>query len=752
MNRMNKNEKLNSSNRGGALLSVIVVMAVVGILGALVLSMSYTNFRMKVIDRNSTNNFYTAEKVLEEVCTGLSAKASTEYKNAYTYVMGRYSKHKTIESMRDEFGTMFVVNMVAAIQGESNNFYDVSKLQDCVKDVYPGAYTIGTTATGKNEIETLEDGLCLRNVKVTYEEKSYYNSITTDIKIKIPEVAFSIISTMPEIAEYSFISEGGVKVGTTGNLVLNGKAYAGTGEDSTENVSIFLASGSKFDATGSYASQIVSKGEIVVGGTVENETDGTKVAGNSEFTIGTRTSLWAQSVLGQGSGNTLNLVGRSYIQDDTTLSGVSNELKLGGQYYGYSNDGDISADGNSAIIINGQDTTLDMSALDSLVLAGTAFVGTAGDLYDTLRDSSGNPLPADLNMDDILMGDSIAIKSNQLAYMVPTECEGIASNPMTYNQYEKLISNNNWENDILRTPLRTIGRSLVSYGVNEIQITPVFTNRSGGAVYLYLTFSDANIASKYFMDYYGANTSKVQKYLKDYVTTFKFNNSMSRVVTQGNYLVPLENGKKYTSNTGDVAMFAQELTNYASSFEALCTKLITNKSSLNQETEVGHTVFYNLIDEEKIEEFIAAAKSAGTNPKMEYTAATNSAVFNDGEEFVAIVVDNKGKTAYKPNSEHKKGIILATGDVDLSSISTSGWQGLVICGGKLYAGMGGLTLNADADAIGKSMMLSCEIDETTYTFLNFFKSGSNYSIGDTETGKDMSDIRNCLSFENYKSE
>ena len=53
-----------NSNRGGALLSVIIAMTVVGILGALVLSNSYTNFQMKQIDKKSKDNFHSAESVL----------------------------------------------------------------------------------------------------------------------------------------------------------------------------------------------------------------------------------------------------------------------------------------------------------------------------------------------------------------------------------------------------------------------------------------------------------------------------------------------------------------------------------------------------------------------------------------------------------------------------------------------------------------------------------------------------------------
>ena len=87
-----KKQKRSNSNRGGAMISVIIAMTVVGILGAVVLSISYTNFRMKQIDKKSKENFYSAEAVLDDIMVGLQEVVSEQYKIVYIVfpLLGNY--------------------------------------------------------------------------------------------------------------------------------------------------------------------------------------------------------------------------------------------------------------------------------------------------------------------------------------------------------------------------------------------------------------------------------------------------------------------------------------------------------------------------------------------------------------------------------------------------------------------------------------------------------------------------------------
>lgn len=746
---MKKNRIENYSNKGAALLSVIIVMAVVGILAALVLSISYTNYRMKVIDKKSKDNFYTAEAVLDEMCAGIQAEMSLQYKNAYVSIMENYGDDKSSTDMKRDFNTQFVLNMVDAFKnGADADHYDISKLAGYVDARnYPLGVPSVSHVDAKNDLETLEDGFIFRNVVVSYTEGSYVNTITTDVKVTTPELTFARISSMPEIADYCFVAENGLEIEVGNHWSIAGKAYAGE--------EILLEHGSTLDATDEDTTLLVSKGEVVLNG-------------EAKLLTGKTTSFWAQGINAVYSAtaddaiNTLSLLGRTYIKDDTTLNGEQNKLILGGQYYGYNND-DTNAKNSSAIIINGANTTIDLSALDSLVLAGTSFVSATSV-------SSENP-------EDILMGDSIAVKSNQLAYMVPVECAGVIRNPMTNAQYTELSSVEGWKDKILDTYISGLGRTIGSYGRNEIDVVPIFTPNSGGGsiVYLYLSFADADVASNYFMDYYSKTDGgqKIKDYLAEYVLSFKTNAAMSRIVSEGNYLVPLAiNKATYSGNTETAALSAQELASYGSSFTALCKKLVTNMSALTTE-ELSGTVYSNLIAEDVIEEFFAAHASNSVNsPNVEFTtdiygnqiATIKSDSGLGGTVVQAIIVKNATGQAYKVTDAYS-GILIATGDVDIDGSALVAWDGLVLCNGKLTLGTSaGRTLKNNPDAVGKAMQLVCNIGNTevvegsvansgNYAVLNFFKDGTDFTLGSSSNDPDAkTDVRDCITFENWKSE
>ena len=725
-----------NSNRGGALLSVVIVMAIAGILGALAISIAYTNFTMKVVDKKSKDNFYSAEKVLEEICVGLEKEASDQYKIAYTEVMSEYNPNKDIEDMEAEFKNLFVVNLISEIQVTNNSSkYKVGTkeladgMYQYVKNNYGTAnYTIQST---DNRIDTLEDGLAIRNLNVTYQDGNYYNDITTDIKISIPAVHFSKVSAMPEIAEFSFIAEGGTSLVGNTSVELVGKAYSGVDGN---GASFTLNAGSTFDADDDKTILLVSKGEI-------------SLEGAATFMTGNKTALWTDSIATLSNTNIINLKGRTYVKDDTTLSGTGNALTLSGQYYGFSNN-DSDADKSSSIIVNGRDTSINMSQLDTLVIAGTSFVGTKGTIEDDGFESSK----------DILMGDSVAIKSNQLAYLVPTECAGIISNPMTYAQYDALPED--WKTQALNTYLSMIRGTLASYG--EVDIVPVFEQNigDGGTVYLYLNFANSDVASDFFMDYYKINKNSVNSYLKTYLPGFAFSSATSnstRVVTQGNYLIPATGATnaQYVGSTGDAALSVQELTNYSSSFNALCKKLITNESALTDNEKNG-TVYSNLVNEDESERFIETLIATAETEYDENVDIDSNDVATISGEVKVLIIDNNGdnegstesRYVYSVPTSESAGVILATGDVTVSG----DWNGLIVCGGKLTVTGASCELVHNPDNVGKAMQMSCDVAEESFKVVNFFTSGNNYVAGSFGDKAEMTDVRNCISYENYKSE
>lgn len=762
-----------NSNRGGALLSVVIVMAIAGVLGALAISIAYTNFTMKVVDKKSKDNFYSAEKILEELCVGLEEVVSKEYTNAYTEVMENYSTATDIDDIETEFKNAFVVNMISRLQieGDSSKYQVLTVgnkkgLDDYIKNTYTGYQILSTN----NQLDTLEDGLALRNVCVKYKQGNFYNEITTDIKISIPAVHFSKVSSMPEISEFSYIAEGGVDIIGGAGIDLVGKGYSGA--------NINIGSGAIFKADDPKSVLVVSKGEVYL-------------EGNATLQTGNKTALWTEAIATKklltlataGTENQINLAGRVYVNDDTTLNAYGDKLTLKGQYYGFSNEERLGANAednragaSSAIIINGKQTQIDMSQLDTLVLAGTSYVSTKGSSYTI---GTGEDAVTSTTSQNVLMGDSVAIKSNQLAYLVPVECAGIVSNPMTHAQYKTLTAPDedgnptNWEEKALGTYLTSIRGTIAAYG--DVKIVPVFEqNRNdGGTVYLYLEFADAEVASQYFMDYYSANKAEVDNYIRTYLNLFKFApaaNDSARIVTRGNYLLPVittTNGTtnytgKYEGGTGNVSDNVQELTNYESTYTALCKKLITNESSLTNAERAG-TVYSNLVDEAAINAFFTylnaneiLIKNIGTNGNtlmnIQKMQGVRGAVFN-GDVKVYVVDNNDAgsNTAYQVTGG--AGIVIATGDV----VVADDWKGLIICGGKLTNTGDTAVFTHDPEAVGTAMQMTWtrkvgSNDPETFKVLNFFKSGSEYTTESFGNNADKTDVRNCISYENYKAE
>lgn len=88
MNQISNRKK----NQGFSLLTVIVAVAFIGILGLLILYIAMANFQMKITDMKGKDSFYTAEKALEEVRTGLQEDVGEAMSVAYIKVLETYSK------------------------------------------------------------------------------------------------------------------------------------------------------------------------------------------------------------------------------------------------------------------------------------------------------------------------------------------------------------------------------------------------------------------------------------------------------------------------------------------------------------------------------------------------------------------------------------------------------------------------------------------------------------------------------------
>ncbi len=209
------------------------------------------------------------------------------------------------------------------------------------------------------------------------------------------------------------------------------------------------------------------------------------------------------------------------------------------------------------------------------------------------------------------------------------------------------------------------------------------------------------------------------------------------------------------------------MANTLSSYQALCKKLVTTKSSLTS-TELADsaTVFSNLISEEMIDQFFAYG-GAINGCTVSNTSVGKKAVFDSGSGMQGIIIDNEGKGAFEIDVHGGTGVLIATGDVKLAG----NWDGIIIAKGKITVMSGSKTnpvsITSNNTVTGKVFRMSCiaataggtpvtDINNhpITVSFLNFFKGGENYSLSEStgDTYIDYADVRNCVSYINWRTE
>ena len=171
-----------------------------------------------------------------------------------------------------------------------------------------------------------------------------------------------------------------------------------------------------------------------------------------------RSELWADNiVLGGNKGGKLTMAADAYVYDDTELNASKASLTFTqGRYFGYSYNaadsrsieylkGTAGGEDNirllatgyklrshfsdSAIIVNGKDSTLDLSKLDSLYIAGKSYIEFSKITAKDAADGNKNVADADkiaiddnaeyayTNLTDYSTGQSLDVKSNQLIFL-----------------------------------------------------------------------------------------------------------------------------------------------------------------------------------------------------------------------------------------------------------------------------------------------------------------------------------------------
>ncbi|WP_072521925.1 type IV pilus modification PilV family protein [Blautia sp. Marseille-P3087] len=784
-------------NQGFSLFTVLIAVSFVGILGLLVLYIALSNFNMKITDLKGKDSFYTAERALEEIRTGLQEDVGNAMSKAYTQVLESYNvENRSQDSSMDrqrqsEFQDCFITELMRTLRVSKteDNIYNMERLRGYVDLEYDESKEslIITNPAGSAPLmkavknvgkNTENNGVLLKNLKVIYvDEKGRAAIICTDIRLLVPEVQFPTPSTLPDLMNMIVVADKGIVCEGTESTPtsINGSIYAGNlpsalAADSETSIKVIPGASLNVES----GDKVVCKGEISVGL-------------NSTFTSAESVNLWARG-LNADSVQNVSLSGSTYFVDDLTVTGKNNNVKISGNYYGYGSYESATSDDcvakdqyeksgltgaalSSAIVINGKNTTLDLSDTQKLMIAGRNYIASS-------KVKANNRS----NTNDVATGESLTVKGTQLAYLVPKEVLGASGNPLTYDAYLALLNRAedisvNWDAAVEAWG----GRTLRDIGVDsEKPVQTVFYN--DGFVYFYLNFTDAQKSADFMQMYYQNNPTvkaNMDKYLSFYFggedsgITVKDADSYLRYITNGNALsysgADAQGNMQQATSVNPGEKILQEQVGYQNSWYALNRKMITSYDLLNKavkedgegkthdETDGDRSVYDNLVNEKKMIDYIDDNVMDSTK-KYVFTASVE-----DGG-LTAIMYDN-GESGVNQtlkisqSDADKLRLVVCTGDVEIEAGVK--FQGIIMAKGTITLRAGAQLESAPLEAarVFQAQMRSYG-DGTSIKPQDFFWEGDKYVLGnssssgkkDTLNGSDTYSIADCVTYENWKKE
>ncbi len=733
---MSSFKKMN--NKGSALIIVIIIMTFVGVLATVVLSMTSINAQTKRVDSDSKENFYDAETALDEITLGVENVLAQATNKAYSEIFTQFTtlsnternarfqqvirdevsaSLKFNETHRDADGKMPIVHLLQAFV--TNSDAEVVSVASCSE---------------------IGDYLKINGLKVEYIDGEYSNTIITDIRINTPvaDLSANIPSTSTlSFEKYGLVCENQLMVDNK-SLIVEGDVYAGK-----DGITVHGASSSA-----SFVSDnIITKGDIIV-----SNTFGSTEAANLSTATATRTSktnIWAKNIIVRNNSITNSVLLQSKtntdisfanasvkVKDDLELYSPASKVIMSGDYFGFGYSQDVE-DQSSAIIVNGRGSYLDVKSLSSLQLAGRSFLLRPTKFEDGEQKYSG-----------IAMGESLTLRGNQIAYLVPGKCISLGTgtsketgvgNPLTESDYNSGFYPYGTAN-FDKTAIDTADFILGDYLQNDGYITGVYTKPNGQkVVYFYLDLKPDKI-TEFVEKYLEAYPKKLNNMAQIFeVKAIKTNTSYDAdhnlleggsISAAGNvtadYYITADNEKSlsiYNPGAGGVGVSAIALDE---SYRYWTSYLRSEEDTTMTEAgyDVNKGVVENMINTELIRKLNSL--NGASDIVMDITDY-------DGFGYRIIIVDNYGDDAFVV-PRGMKGMIIATGDVELN-FEGGKFTGIIIAGCDEDSGVSNGVVTVKSKSVVES---DPKIVKSILGNTNLFK--VTYTEGDEEKEAVLSDF------------
>lgn len=733
------------NNSGSTLIVVLVAVSFLVIVASIILAVSSANLKMKQMEYAMKRNFYVDEIGLDDIYNGIGRDVSDMVSKAYAETLMKAGNvtaedKKVYTSQKDAY-IAFAGNLKTRLTDKYGTEGDAEK--EKAKGVL-SSYITRSKADEALEVKSCggihidadpETGADLRkytikDVKVRYQKEDNEAVITTDIVIEVPYINF--FQNFSQILDYSLIGNQGITFKGSSAQV-EGNVYAGI--DSADNNAAYMGylydTGKIYDGMNFYQAEvtfedsayIISKGDFNICEskvTIESDlSQGGKEAG---------TNLWAENIrtvengrnystvaAQAGETTSLDAVANVYAADDLELNAQNSKVTIKGNYYGYNynQSGSVAYETwenrnikdkyrengasqaahttSSSIILNGTNATLDVSDLNTLMVAGVAYV-------DIKEGNKAYSEMAAKEAGEYRTGESVAMRYNQFLYLAPTSILNGVSNPQK-----------NGSTDVEEVCPKGSQKLAEWFGrgyLNDSPVIPVVYQDNGVSyTYYYLNIADGK-QEQYIRDIMTAkdpgesgNAEDRQRFELQREIEKKADNagiashitirqggdeSGIKVYTTGLLTDTQEEEKTLKSNGISVEDMASRSTNMQKHYEQLYVHLNPDSTESVGSKREG--------DAYPLDDFLDRGKFSG-------------GLHTEGKEVKGVKgagvwiyrAADKSTKELNLSADRKKGIVLCDGDLRITGNGGS-FEGLIIATGKLIV-EGNVSISADKGVV-----------------------------------------------------
>lgn len=460
--------KVNNDNSGSVMLTVIITFLFISVLLAIILPLTLMNFKMKTIERRAKDEFYYAEKSLNDIYSGVGKECAKELGRVYSNTLANKYEYTDEKLAYETFCESYIAKMVELfykkdaqrvnLKEKLNKYvtYDSKNraiVNNAVDETDENTYIkVHFVKKDGTEVDYPNPGdykeykkIIIKDIYVSSIDGSEYkSSITTDIAIQIPEISFFKVNENE--LDYALVGCRGLELHGKTDVV--GNVYGGVDKNGDASTNVNYCKGgidvSKLSDIGeplnvSFTSNyVVSAADI----TINN--------GNFKVLNGHSTNdneVWVENIIvGKKTTDdrtaTLSVDGDTYALNDFQVEGKNKTVTLRGNYYGYG-DGkdmllptreemlkpaesgdvyydDIARSKSSSLIVNAKESEINLSGLKNLVLLGQAYIDHNSKYnLDNNNYSVANPTDAKLSKDET--GLAGTMKASQEILLVPEE-------------------------------------------------------------------------------------------------------------------------------------------------------------------------------------------------------------------------------------------------------------------------------------------------------------------------------------------